>query len=827
MPAISPATRQARLPAEATSFVGRRGDLAAITRLLSQAPVVTLTGPGGVGKTRLALRVAAARQRAFTGGAWLIELADLERPELLAHTVVEVMRIADRSRPPDDALLSYARDRRILLVLDNCEHLVGECAALAAALARRCPGVRILATSREPLGIAAERVYAVPPLPLPTSALGGRVAASVALFAARAQATAPGFTLAADRAAVERICVHLDGMPLAIELAARQLGASTLGELEARLADLLTGGCGAVGRHATLRAVMDWSWDLCSSAERLVWARFAATAGHLDLPSAEAICSGDGIAPGEVVHLLRRLVDTSILTCTRGRRGVHYRMLGAIRAYGLERLAASGRLDRWRARHRDYYRDLAAASAAEMFSAGQDDAVSRLQHIAANLRLALETSFAATDGAEQGLAMAADLFVLWIGGPQLAEGRHWLARGLAAVTWPCPARAHALWVAGWLAVVATDVTAAAGMLEEARTLGAALGLPAVRGYAALCEGMIAMYHDDDATAIARYEEALAHHRGGGEPMGVALALIWVCLARSLRGESPRAVKAGAASLALCEAHGDGWIRAYALMALGVEMTRRGRLDRAGELTRLSLAVHHRIDDRLGVEFCVGVLAWIAADQRRFGRAATLTGVLATLRLAGVMPPEYARVLRHFEDPQARVLAALGRRRFEAAEARGAALAYEAAVAYALEAEPPGSGEAPGGRAARLGPLTPRESDVARLVARGLTDREIAGALWVARRTAESHVGRILTKLGFGSRRQITAWVRDQELRDDQRLLHVAVPPPRAAQHVLRVVVPALIRVVRDLDAVDRRRGVDRDGVPARQAPAGDHPAADR
>ncbi len=758
--------------------MGRRSDLATITRLLSEARVVTLSGVGGVGKSRLAVRVAAGRERAFPDGVWLIELGELADPRLLAQTIVGTLRIQDRvSRPAADVLTEYLRDKRILVILDNCEHLLEECAVLVASLVRSAPMVRVLATSREPLGIAAEQTYVVPPLPLPDDRRpAGAPADAVELFTDRARRVVPDFTLTeADRGPVERICRHLDGIPLGIELAAIQLRALSLQELEARLRDrfgLLTRGAReAPPRHRTLRAVMDWSYGLCSPAERSLWERCCVFAGRLDLAAAEAVCPGDGIAQDEILELVRRLVDKSILA----RDDQHgYRMLETIRQYGLERLAASGRTERWRLRHRDYYRELAAVHGGRMFSPEQT--AGRLQQVQANLRIALETCFTDPDGAEDGLAMAAALFPLWISGPQLSEGRHWLARGLAEVRRPGPARAHALWVGGWLAVVQTDVAAADTLLSEARTLGARLRLPAVRGYAALCEGMVAMYRGDAETAIERYEEALAHHRAGGEPMGVALALIWVCLACSLQGDSPRAVAAGEASLALCDEHGDRWIRAYALMALGVEMTRQGRWERAAELTRQSLKVHHTIDDRLGIAFTVEVLAWIAAGQGKFTRAATLSGVLRTLRqTAEVMPPEYVLVLRHYEDSQARTQQALGRRSFKTALARGTALGPDEAIAYALEE--PVTEETPPRPAAALPPLTPRETEVARLAARGLTNQQIADELTVARRTAETHVANIMTKLGCTSRWQITPWLEEQGLSPASPLDGHASGPP--------------------------------------------------
>ena len=767
-----------RLPAEVSSFVGRQGDIAEITRLLSESRVVTLTGLGGVGKTRLALRVAAKRQRAFVDGVWLVELAELKNPELLAQTIVGALRIQGlKPRPAQAMLVEYLGDKQLLLILDNCEHLLDACALLASTLVQAAPRLRILATSREPLGIRAEQTYAVSPLPLPLPGAGGHRRAggapSVKLFTERARQVVPGFALTeANRSSVEQICRMLDGLPLGIELAARRLRAMSLQELKARLVDrfgLLTEGTReAPQRHQTLRAVVDWSYDLCSPHEQRLWERCSVFAGRVDLAASEQVCSGDGIARGQVLDLVARLVDKSILYREQDRYEVHYRMLETVRAYGLEQLVATGHRDRWQERHRGYFRELAAVHRGQMFSSDQAASIGRLLQVHADLRIALEAFFADPDGAEDGLAMAADLLPLWISGPQIREGRHWLASGLAEVTRPCPARAQALWVSAWLAVIQGDIEAAEALLDETRTLGADLQLPVVRGYAALCGGTVAMYRGDMEAAISEYEEALAHHQAGGDPMGAALALTWMCWTYSSLGDSGDAVTAGEAALALCEEHGDRWTWAYALMALGVEMTRQRRFERAAELIRQSLQARHVIDDRLSVKYTAELLAWIAADQGQYKRAATLSGVLAALT-ADVIPPEYARVLRHYQDSLARTQSVLGSRAFTAAVARGAAFSYEEAVEFAME-ETPATGTSASARTAGavLHPLTPRETEVARLVGQGMSNQEIADVLTVVRKTAEAHVQSILTKLGFTNRWQIARWLeQQQELTHDR------------------------------------------------------------
>lgn len=333
MDEVAPATpkrwQTPGLPLEVTSFVGRRHEMAEVRRLLSKARVVTLTGPGGVGKTRLALRVAADVQRAFPDGVWLVELAGLKDPELLGASVNEALAIRDTSRRPlMEVLVDHLRDKRALLILDNCEHLLRGCAVLAEILVRSAPSLRILTTSRQALGIAAEQTLAVPTLPLPPPvpdsdrprlpAEPATQSEAVRLFAERAAAVIPDFTVTdANRSAVEQICRRLDGIPLAIELATARLRALSPEELLARLDDrfrLLTGGSPAtLPRQQTLRALIDWSYALCTEKEQLLWARVSVFADGLDLEAAEAVCSGAGIDREEAIDLVIGLVDKSIL----------------------------------------------------------------------------------------------------------------------------------------------------------------------------------------------------------------------------------------------------------------------------------------------------------------------------------------------------------------------------------------------------------------------------------------------------------------------------------------------------------------------------------
>ncbi|WP_243981835.1 LuxR C-terminal-related transcriptional regulator [Streptomyces sp. NEAU-YJ-81] len=768
----TPTGRQTvRLPAEVTSFVGRRHEAAEVKEMLSASRLVTLTGVGGVGKTRLALRVADEARRAFPDGVWLAELAALDNPAMLAQGVTEALEIRDHSpRPALDVLVDHLRDRQALIVLDNCEHLLEECARLADRLLRAAPRLRLLATSRQALGTAGEQSLAVPTLglpdlegPRPTLATLARCDA-IQLFTERAAAIVPGFQLTEDnRDAIELICRRLDGIPLGIEIAVVRLRALSVQQLLDRLDDrfrlLTTGSRTVLPRHQTLRALIDWSYELCTERERLLWARVSVFAGSLDLDAAEAVCSDEGIDREEILDLVTELVDKSVLLREEYRTAVRYRMLDTLRGYGRERLAAAGEEAVRLERHRDYYRGLAADARAALFGPAQVQWFARLQLEHANLRTALEGCLTEPGQTGRGLEMAADLLYHWITSYYLGEGRRWLDQALALCTEPTGARARALWTDSWLAVIQSDTDAAAAMLEESRSIGTRLGLDPVLAYTALYSGMVAMYRGETRSAIALYEEAVTRHRATGDPVGLALALIRLSLAHSFIGDSPRAIALGEESLAVCDAYGEGWHRAYTMMALGMDVWRQGDTARAAALEKDSLTFNRSLDDPLGVAVNLEVLAWIAATDRDHTRAAGLLGALRTIWHAiGAPHSGYGHLVHYHEECEATVRRALGKAAFNAAFKRGARLSYAEALVYALEDELPSEETAVGGRPS---PLTPRESEIAQLVAQGLSNKEIASSLVIAQRTAEGHIEHILSKLGFTSRAQVAVWVAEQ------------------------------------------------------------------
>ncbi|WP_188189938.1 ATP-binding protein [Nonomuraea sp. SYSU D8015] len=750
------------LPAETTSFIGRRHEVATVKRLLADSRMVTLTGPGGVGKTRLALRVAADLRRGFPGGAWLVELGELDNPSLLPQAMVAALRIQDHSaRSPIQVLTDHLREKRTLVLLDNCEHVRNESAMMAQTLLSSAAELRILATSRQLLGIASEQAFAVPTLSGPEPRHGAQSPASDAarLFAERAAAVVPDFTLTKENQdVVEQICCRLDGLPLGIELAAVRLRALSVHQLLDRLDDrfrLLTARSSAtVPRHRTLRALIDWSHDLCSEHERLLWARVSVFTGSLDLEAAEAVCAGDGIARNEIVGLVVGLTEKSVLIKEEQPGGVRYRLLDTIRQYGRERLMASGEERQLKRRYRDYYRRLAREARAQLFGPAQVNMLKRLRVEHPNLRTALEYCHA--EHAGLCIDMASDLLYHWISTSHLGEGRDWLERGLADTAGLSEIRARALWACARIAIIQGDRASAAELLAESRALGERLGLEPVLGYVAQYSGMIAMEEGHTAPAINCFQEALARHRATGDPAGEVQALDWLSLAHSVLGDSGRAVAAAEEAIAVCDAHGESWHKSYTMTALGIEFWRQGDTRRATTLEQRSLRFFHELDDWAGAGGNLEVLAWVAASEREFTRAGELLGILRTLSESiGVPLLGIGHLIRYHDECEARTRRALGEKDFEAAVERGARLSLDQAVAYALMEEVPSR------ETGRHSPLTGRETEIAHLIAQGMSNKEIASTLVIAQRTAEAHTQAILRKLGFHSRAQIAGWVVEQ------------------------------------------------------------------
>ncbi|MGW3468727.1 ATP-binding protein [Saccharopolyspora sp. NPDC000995] len=775
-----------QLPAELTSFVGRRDVSAKVKRLLSGSRLVTLTGPAGVGKTRLALHVARELRRAFPDGVWLVELAQLHDTGMLVNVVTAALELPDQSaREPLTVLVEFLADKRLLIVLDNCEHVLAASAAVLSALLRSAPGVRVLATSRERLGVAGEQVLSVPPLTVPRleSSNGGRGLRddgggqheAVTLFEQRAAAVQPAFTLDRDNeASVTQLCQRLDGLPLAIELAAVWLRAMSVGQILQHLKDrfrlLTTGHRMAPARQQTLQAAVEWSFDLCSPAEQVLWERLSVFAGEFDLDAANQVCAGAETAESDVLDAVFGLVDKSVLTPVQDAgSAVRYRMLETIREYGREQLAARGEQTLLRRRHRDYYLALVKQADAEWFGPRQRDWWQRFQSQNPNLWAALDFCCTEPGQARTGLLLTGALWFHWIGSGFVRDGRYWLDRVLALSREPSHERARALWVRGWIAIIQGDLPAAERVSQECVEVAGQVGDRAAKAHGTNWLGWNASFYGDMTRASELAEQALAEYRAIGQLSASAPALgafVLLSLLHIERGNLDRAREFCAEGRSICERAGDKWMLAWMRWNLGHAQRVAGDFQAAEEEARAALRLKHSFDDTLGTGLCLEELALVAIESGDAERAARLFGAIERLwKLTGGSPIlNSSYYLRWHRDGESQAKNALGDQAYEKAYQRGTQLGIDQAVAYALGEKfqvTPTPTKVPAADTA-LPVLTRREQEVAELVAQGLTNKDIATRLVIAQRTAESHIDHILSKLGATSRVQIASWVADQQ-----------------------------------------------------------------
>ncbi|AWK71120.1 protein kinase [Rhodococcus oxybenzonivorans] len=759
--------RLGNLPAELTSFVGRRRELVETKTLLSQSRLVTLTGIGGAGKTRLALRVAAQARREFPDGVWLVELGELRDGSLLIDVVSGALGLRDQSaRRVQDVLVDFLGSKQLLMVLDNCEQVVDAVAKMAETLLRTCPKLQILATSREALAVGGESVLRVPPLPVPdtdrsTSREGLSNSEAVTLFVERARTAVPGFTLTEEnQAAVAGICRRLDGLPLPIELAAARLRMMSAEQILQRLSDryaLLTGGArSASTRQQTLRLCVDWSYDLCTPLEKVGWARLSVFAGSFELDAAEAICGYDLTSPS-LLDVVTSLLDKSILIREGSADGVRFRLLETLRSYGREKAQASGHYDDLRTRHRNWYQQLVIDAADDWISPRQLEWIDRLEREKSNLREAMQ--FCASADPATGLRIADALLDFWNTRSMFREGRYWLDRLLeGADKQPTPERVKALYANSLLAETQGDVMRANELVEEARRLGNQGTDPRMSSYVTFADGLNAMFNGDIARACSLLEVSVTDFAEQKDLTVQIKAMTLLGLAYESRGDIEKAISCFEGVLAITRSRGESVHQAYALWSLGVALWRQGDLHRSAMQLQQALRLAQLANNQVSAGACLETLAWIASGEEDFHRAAVLMGATETLsRAVGGSSVYLPKLLEYHNDCEQNTRRALGTKAFDAAREEGNALLFDDAIDYAL-------GTVRSGRAdpsRTTSGLTKREQQVAELVTRGLTNKEIAAELVISPRTARGHVEHILAKLGFTSRAQIAAWTVDR------------------------------------------------------------------
>ena len=800
------------LPVVRDPLVGREREVAdACDRLVrDDLGLLTLTGVGGSGKTRLALRVAAEMLDRFDDGVFFVELAPVRDPTLVAARIVEVLGLVDlRGQEPEIALVEHVRHRQLLLVLDNLEHLPDAAPLLGDCLAR-APGLKLLVTSRAALRLRDEHELTVLPLAVPTPGATPAVKqllrfGAVELFVRRAAAVQPGFELTADNAgAVAAICARVDGLPLAIELAAARLRLLTPREILARLErrlPLLTGGARDVpDRHRSLRATLAWSHDLLSESERRRFRRLSVFAGGWTVSTTEEVCRDGG--EDEVLDAMTGLVGHNLVQRYMTGDPPRYTMLETVREYAEEQLRTSGEEDDLRQRHLDSVTELAETADAGLWSKERFAWLARLRAEHDNVRSALTWSLTDERRAEQGLQIVGALYWFWRLGGHRSEARRWLDQLLerAAPATSTHGRARALWCAGMTAYFLNEYEQAEARFEasiaiwrglgEDRWLTHALsGLALVRrirgDYAArsLNEEAVATARrlgdrrcladalfmqgsspgtaEDHAIAPALLEESVAIFRELGDDWALARPLLTLGIGALQRGQLDDARPKLEEALSVFRTYDDGWYAARALSALGRIARADGRRREASTLYREAMRCYRDLADWAGVADCLEGLA--GTRRPRGGDDARLLSAADSLRAdKGIRLDPVDRAA--FDDAVAAVRARLGADRFDTAWRRGRAVDGEQVLAEVLGGEENATAIRLAPDARGLDVLSPREREVAALIAQGHTNRQLAEALGITERTAEVHARNIREKLGVSTRSQIAAWATEQGLQ---------------------------------------------------------------
>jgi predicted ATPase/DNA-binding CsgD family transcriptional regulator len=810
-----------RLPFALGTLIGRETEAAEIVTLLATARLLTLTGPGGSGKSRLAAYVAQASRAIAQDGIRWVELGSLHDPALVPQVVAARCGIADQSRQAVLDSLVAAFSGHVLLVLDGCEHLLSACVDLIGPLLAACPHLHILATSRESLALPGEVIWQVAPLRVPESDISESVENlmsydAVALFVTRAAETLPTFHLTPENApSVARICRRLDGLPLALELAAARLRVLSPAELANRLDDplsLLTRGSRtAPARQQTLRATLDWSYQLLSESEQALFTRLAVFADSFPLEAAEQICAQGNEAENEVLALLARLVEKSLVVVRDAGNETRYRLLEPVRQYAREQLIQAGMTEYAHQRYLDWYLALASSASIGLSGPEQGRWLDHLEDEQENVRAALGWAISRGKPSDAG-RLAAGIWNYWLLRGYLQEGRRWLEQILAAMPGPSPLRAHLLWIAGILAN--PDIAQAKRWFDESLALwqefgeseGAARTLSSLgfmsqaagdhrQAIRCLEQSLDLLRSSNDAATQARVltglslsllesgdlERAMSccldgrvFHEQSGDVRGVAATVANLGLIWQARGDTGRAAEYWEESLDLRRQIGDLGGQAHVLYLLGSLAVNRREYTRATSLFSESLALRIRIGDEAGIPQILEGTAGVLAARNEQARAVKVAAAAGSFRIRLGMPPsswERANLDRTLANLRDRLGAAPFAQAWDAgaalspgqaiAEARVSASESSVGVSGFTLAEP--SSTLTAAPPSRANSLTRRETDVLRLLTFGLTYAQIAENLMISPRTVDAHVRSIFSKLDVHSRSAATRVALQEKL----------------------------------------------------------------
>jgi predicted ATPase/DNA-binding CsgD family transcriptional regulator len=763
-----PSRRLGNVPSETTTFIGRRHELAELRKKLATARLLSLVGPGGVGKTRLAIRAATELGRSFRDGAWFVELAEVRDGALVSNAVAAGLDLRDQAATdPLALLLAYLQDKQLLLVLDNCEHLLGRAAELVDEVIKGSRGVRVLATSREPLSVAGEYLVPVPPLELPPlhtdeAAADLRHNESVMLFSERASAASGKFEITgANQAAVADLCRRLDGLPLAIELAAVRTRVLTVEQILDRLSDrftLLAGGNqAALPRHRTLRITIDWSHDLLDAAERALLRRLCVFAGRFTLEDVEGVCSSEGVAAARTLDLMSSLVDKSLVIKEEAREVAAYRLHETMREYARLKLQEAGEEEMLEERSVAYF-SLRCLKAAEQARYRLVEWLEWMELEIDNVRYVIRRCVDRGD-TTRGLVLVTSLGYYWIT-RGTTEGVRWLDQLLTDGEHDEALLALAYHMRGFLALLQSNPAAALPAFDRAIAVGRAGRqselLPQSIALASIADNMAG----DHASAQRRVAEAKTE-AAGLDDLTVRITLLQAqALDAVFAGDIEEAASVSAEGARLSEEIGDLYSLEMMLLNRGSAALLSGDIHSAKGLLGEALRIAERIDDRIAQYYLLGALGYHASCSGQPRLAARLMGAGETVRTgAGAsVIPTLAPLLAQVEES---ARAALGAPRFEAEFQAGKRLARAAAIRLALGE--PALVAAPAAVSAGAGVLARREAEVAGLVAEGLSNKQIGTRLFISERTVDGHVRNILNKLGFNSRAQIAAWIATAKL----------------------------------------------------------------
>lgn len=763
------------LPADSTAFIGRRRFIDTTSPALDTSRLITMVGAGGVGKTRAAIQLGRTRTRTVPDGVWLVDLAAVDDPELVPRAVAAALGIHDQSqRAAVDTVVAHLADRdQLLLILDNCEHVSAAAAELADAILRGAPNAYILATSRQRLGVPGEHITQVPPMGVPDLSEVGDSSSldslahhdAVRLFLDRAAEVGADLT-DEDAAAVGRLVRALEGVPLAIELAAARTATMSVQDIVARLDDplrLLSGG-GRIAHphhHLTLDATLTWSYNLCSPAERCLWARLAIFAAGFDLAAVEAVCADEHLPANDIINVIGGLASQSLIRVQRGANQVRYRMLETVRAYGVARLTELGEDDMIRQRHRAYYRELTDTAAQDWYSPREMSCLSRIRQDMPNIRTALTSAIASHD-TETGLTIVINLSSnrCWFLVGTLSEARYWF-RTLLAQQPDSPLRLLVLTNGAWIAACQGDRESALSIIDDC--LRTATDSPADRTLVAFVKAVYQLFCNGHfSQAVANFTLARDGLLAAGEHTGAHMARLCRAIAATADTNANMAFTAAMECLHDAEQTGAAWATSWAQWAYGLAHLRHGDPRRAATLFRSCLRTQHAAADHWGPVWSIAAVGWAAAAIGDYERAAVLMGAAHRQQQAvGIDVTGQSLLAALSEAADTGTRAALGASAHADAYGRGAALDYDDAITTALAETQPADADpvVPAARTAEDDQLTPRESDVASLLATdpSLTNKDMAGRLYLSVRTIDSHVTHILRKLGLTSRAQIAVW----------------------------------------------------------------------